>query len=121
MTERVLHKGLTPERWNQFSIQQRLQMIESEFLRAAGLLKEIGDRSSARRCYFRAKELIAWTLGGSSSKQGSAPVEALLQSALKATEEESLETGELAILVAQSEELARSLSRASRDSQLVPR
>ena len=62
MAEQILHKGLTPERWNRFPLKQRLQMIESELIRASGLLQESGDKESARNCILRAKELINWTL-----------------------------------------------------------
>ncbi len=55
-------KELTPERWNRYSMEQRLHMIESEFSRAAALLRESGDRVAARDCYLRAKELSIWTL-----------------------------------------------------------
>ncbi len=63
MPEQVLHKGLTPERWNRFSLKQRLQMIESELIRASNLLQDSGDTESAKNCIFRAKELLDWTLG----------------------------------------------------------
>ena len=62
MAEQVLHKGLTPERWNQFPLKQRLQMIESELVRASVLLQESDDSESARNCILRAKELIDWML-----------------------------------------------------------
>ena len=62
MAEQVLHKGLTPERWNQFPLKQRLQMIESELVRASVLLQESGDSESAKNCILRAKELIDWML-----------------------------------------------------------
>ncbi len=62
MSESVLHRGLTPERWNRFPLERRLLMIGSEFGRAVQLVTEDGGRTDAHRCYQRARELATWTI-----------------------------------------------------------
>ncbi len=59
-----LHKGLTPERWNQFPVEQRLLMIASECARASQLVSGAGGRRDAGRCVQRARELLRWTMDG---------------------------------------------------------
>ena len=110
MPEQVLHKGLTPERWNQFPMKQRFQMIESEFFRAAALLKGTSDRGSAKNCYLRAKELINWVLEDLTSRHRVDSATVFFDSVVKAIDQEDFENRELLVLVSQSEDFARLFS-----------
>lgn len=51
------HKGLSPERWEGYSIERQILMIGSEFARAKNFLRSGSDRHVAE-CYERAMELL---------------------------------------------------------------
>lgn len=59
-----IHKGLTPERWNQFPMEQRLLMVASECARAGQLVSGADGRRDAGHCVQRARELLRWTMDG---------------------------------------------------------
>ncbi len=111
MSEQVLHKGLTPERWNQFPIDRRLAMIASEFGRAISAL-EREDRAHAGDCYQRARELVILTLQDVEQQHDQA-VSSLLREIERTIDATNAERMPLPELLAQSQHLDARLSDAS--------
>lgn len=110
MSEQILHKGLTPERWNQFPLERRLGMIVSEFVRAINLAEDNDGRDYVRRCYQRARELLVWTAQGVVAGEA---VAARLAEAIRAIDETDFESWDASRLVEQSKHLAALVNEAA--------
>lgn len=107
MIEQVLHKGLTPERWNRFPLDKRLGMIASEFSRAQVLIGGDRGREYARECYERADELARFTLRDSLIDQA---IRSLLDEVRQSIEHTDFEKTPSEQFIAQSRQLEERLS-----------
>ena len=110
MSETVLHKGLTPERWNRFPLERRLGMITSEFVRAGHLMADDDGRHDVQRCYARARELLTWTIQGLSAED---LVAAWLTAVIRAIDEADCERWDGARLAEHAHHLSAMVSRTS--------
>lgn len=66
--QNIQHKGLTHERWNNFSLLQQLAHIGSEVERTI-IWKEKGDLEYSKMALFRALELIDLTVADPKNKK----------------------------------------------------
>lgn len=62
-----LHKNLTPDRWQKFSIKQRELMIANELNRAKNWIEK-KDLEEVKNCYERALELLDLTIATAKSR-----------------------------------------------------
>ena len=62
-----LHKNLTPDRWQKFSIKQRELMIANELNRAKNWIEK-KDLEEVKNCYERALELLDLTIATTRSR-----------------------------------------------------
>ena len=62
-----LHKNLTPDRWQKFSVKQRELMIANELNRAKNWIEK-KDHQEVKNCYERALELMDLTIATTRSK-----------------------------------------------------
>lgn len=108
-----LHKGLTPERWNQFPVEQRLFMIASECARAGQLVSGTGGRRDAGHCAQRARELLRWTMDGLGRSQEGRRLAQRLEAIIRDLDGTDVDRLDVAALLERFQRLEHDVRRAA--------
>ena len=108
-----IHKGLTPERWNQFPVEQRLLMIASECARAGQLASGADGRRDAGHCAQRAQELLRWTLDGLGPLRDSRRLTQRLEAILREIDGTDFARLDVAALIDRFRHLEQAIRRAA--------